>query len=234
MEDNRGLSVLTPYITSSILYGYGGKTEDSIDYDMLTTFGQTILAYRISKISCQVKSGDYVQGVKIFGKNRNSGEEILMLNSYSNSNNNYVRQEMELDETEHIDKVRYWKSKESLRVIGFEIITNKKAQKFGYGADGSSITFKELKKGNQIVIGFDFVGSEKSGITGIGCYYLNLKEYYIVQYSGVLYLKLKMKDEDFKKKAEKIAEGDPSTSVLCKICDLPGNLFFGVLNFAFD
>lgn len=224
-------------VFSSLLYGTSGKTLNSQNYDMTSNFGKKILDYNISKIICFVTSKN-IKSVKILGTERNTGvtKTLLLANFSDQDEKTLTKQEMDLNEIEHIENIRYWREDKPPRVItGFEISTNRKIKKFGYGDDGSSMPFKELADKKQIVVGFGFSGDQNNGITAIGCYYLNNKEYTILIYSGILYLKIKMKkNEEFKKQAKEKSKSDPKMEVLYKVCELPDNEFFGIIKYAFD
>ena len=55
----------------------------------------------------------------------------------------------------------------------------------------------------------------------------------MILYSGVLYLRIKLKDEKFRKEIEnKINTIDKSFKALFKMCLLPNILFYGVLKYS--
>ena len=66
----------------------------------------------------------------------------------------------------------------------------------------------------------------------MGCYYLNRKFFSLILYSGLLYLRIKLKDEKFKNEIKnKLNELDITDRALYYTCLLPSNQFFGIIKY---
>lgn len=218
-----------PVISSTILYGKSSKELKSEDLDMAKEVDYKILDYRISQITAELKTNEGIQGIAIKVCNRNTGEEKTLINRKGQG----TPMDYKFGENEHIIDVKVWSK--NRKFTGFEIITNKGNKKFGIGAEGESMQISDLADGKKIVVGFCFAYSPENGITGMSCYYLDKKEYTIKLYSGMLFLKLKIKDQAFKEETERnLGNLDSEMNVVYKICSLPNNQFFGVMKYAFD
>ena len=67
----------------------------------------------------------------------------------------------------------------------------------------------------------------------IGCYYCNRKKFATILYSGILYLRIKLKNENFKNEIQKrLNDMDFSDRALYYTCLLPNKQFFGILKYA--
>ena len=66
--------------------------------------------------------------------------------------------------------------KTNKRLIGFEVIINKKrTNKFRYGDDATLEKIDELEIGDKVVVGFGFHANNKLGVTALFCYYIGKK-----------------------------------------------------------
>ena len=69
--------------------------------------------------------------------------------------------------------------------------------------------------------------------SSIGCYYLNKTFFSLILYSGILYLRIRLKDEKFKNEIEKkLDKLDKPYVALFKMCLLPNIQFYGVLKYS--
>ena len=188
-----------------------------------------LLSYYISKIKVELKSNQYITGIYVTFTNRTDNTKLDVINIPSKKKTN-LEQDFSLDSTEFISDVRVWVKE---RLTGFEITTNKgKTQKFGYGEDDSLVRIPELIGGDQVIVGFEVCADEKDGMTGMACYYLSKNKYSTVLHTGLIYLKIKLKDEEFKKKIEKkVANLSDEYKTLFHACLLPDNTFFEVMKY---
>lgn len=211
---------------------YGTSNTQTKYYDIRDFVGNKMLDYCISKIICPLKSNEYILGIKVIGKSRSDGSEKILLDT--GVKDDKTNQEFVLDPVENIVNMNV--RIKDRRLIGFEVITNRgRTNKFGYGEVETKVDILDLVNGKQILVGFGVAAGADIGVAGIYCYFLDKKEYSIVLHTGALYLKLKMKDKDFKEKAGQNAPKDnKELYTLYKVCALPDNQFFGVMKYAFD
>ena len=67
----------------------------------------------------------------------------------------------------------------------------------------------------------------------MGCYYLDRKVFTLILYSGLFSLRIKLKDEKYKKEIDnKLKDMDYSDKALYYICLLPINQFNEIMKFA--
>ena len=117
------------------------------------------------------------------------------------------------------------------RLLGFEITTNKGTiKKFGYGEDNCLIKIPELENKDQVVVGFEFCADDKEGVTGLSCFYLSKNRFSTVLHTGIIYLRVKLKNKDFRKKIEGKLKGfSTKMKTLYQACLLPDYQFFEVM-----
>ena len=90
------------------------------------------------------------------------------------------------------------------RLTGFEITTNEGSiKKFRFDENETLVKIPELENKDKVVVGFEFCADDKDGVTGLSCYYLNRSKYSMVLHTRLIYLKVKLKNDEFKQKAEK-------------------------------
>ena len=215
-------------INSTIIFGR--VDENSKYYDVRDEVGRKILDYRLIKIRCQLKSNDSIYGIQFIYRNINTSQEFTLINVEPNDPD-LIDQEMELSLEQIID-LRAWVS-ETIKLIGFEITTNRgKSQKFGYGNDEELRMCPEFENKDQAVIGFGVIADEKHGVTGLYAYYLRRKTYAFYLYSGMFCLRIKIRNEENKKKIEsKIKDMDEIYKILFNVCSLPDNQFFNIVKY---
>ena len=222
-EDSHSLTIISTC-------NYGLVSEKSKHYSFTDTIKETILEYRISKIKCQLKSNQYISGIQITCINRNDLKELKIIDVQPNSGYD-IEQECEIDSLEHIEDMRVWLKE---RLTGFEITTSKKKVKmFGYDNGEDAIKVPDLENRDNVVVGFGLYASDTEGVTSIYGYFVNAKKYCLSIYSGIFYLKMKLKDEHFKKKTiEKLPNMEEKLQILYRVCSLPDSTFFGIVKFA--
>ena len=208
---------------------YGLITEKSLLLDDLLVFNEFLICYRLHRIRCWQNKQLGLIGVQLFYKDRVTNEEIISLNKSKNTESTLV--EFNLDSLEYITGLTIYKTD---LLNGFSIITNKKRQKlFGYDIGEKIIPEAFEEEGKNVILGFFFTFEPNFVISSVGCYYLNRIFFSMILYSGVLYLRIKLKDEKFRKEIEnKINTIDKSFKALFKMCLLPNILFYGVLKYS--
>ena len=208
---------------------YGLITEKSIILDDYNIFREFLIGYRLHKIKCWIEKNNGIVGIQLCYKDRETNEEIISIDK--NKQEEFISQEFILDSLEVITQLIIWK-KDSLK--GFEVNTNKKRiKRFGYD-EGERIIPEEFEEKNiNIILGFFFTYEPNIGISSIGCYYCNRKKFATILYSGILYLRIKLKNENFKNETQKrLNDMDFSDRALYYTCLLPNKQFFGILKYA--
>ena len=189
-----------------------------------------ILNYKIHKIICKNVSNKYIASLKIIYKNRNTGEEITLLDTPCDDNELVELDPFELDELEEIISVRIW-CEPNKRLTGFEVKTNKgRTRQFGYGDDTTLEKIDELEVGDKVVVGFGVYAGKELGVTALFCYYIGKKLHAIALSSGMLYLRTKIKNKSLISNVSK--EEDEKMYTLRRVCDLSDVLFFEIAKFA--
>ena len=208
---------------------YGLITEKSLLLDDLLVFNEFLICYRLHRIRCWQNKQLGLIGIQLFYKDRVTNEEIISLNKSKNTESTLV--EFNLDSLEYITGLTIYKTD---LLNGFSIITNKKREKlFGYDIGEKIIPEAFEEEGKNVILGFFFTFEPNFVISSVGCYYLNRIFFSMILYSGVLYLRIKLKDEKFRKEIEnKINTIDKSFKALFKMCLLPNILFYGVLKYS--
>ena len=216
-------------LDSTCNYGFDG--ENSKIYDVNDEAGESILNYKIKKIICQIKSNEGIYGIQFIYRNINDGKEKTLIN-VKQKGLDLIEQEMTFGVEEIVD-LRTWVSKDS-KLIGFEITTNKgRSQKFGYGKDEDLRKIPEFENNENNIVGFCVSADDKNGVTSLFAYYLNKRTYDFHIYSGIFSLRIKIRDEKFKKIIEnKLPTMNEKNKILYKICCLPDNQFFHVIKYA--
>ena len=207
---------------------YGLITENSILLDDLLIFNEFLISYRIHKIRCWQNKQLGIIGIQLYYKDRDTNEEIISINKVKNADSTLI--EFNLNPLEYITGLTIYKTD---LLNGFSIITNKKREKlFGYDIGEQIIPESFEEEGKNVILGFFFTFEQNLVISSIGCYYLNRIFFSLILYSGILYLRIKLKDEGFRKEIEnKLDKLDKPYIALYKICLLPNIQFYGVLKY---
>ena len=207
---------------------YGLITENSILLDDLQIFKEFLISYRIHRIRCWQNKQLGIIGIQLYYKDRDTNEEIISINKVKNADSTLI--EFNLNPLEYITGLTIYKTD---LLNGFSIITNKKREKlFGYDIGEQIIPESFEEEGKNVILGFFFTFEQNLVISSIGCYYLNRIFFSLILYSGILYLRIKLKDEGFRKEIEnKLDKLEIPDIALYKICLLPNIQFYGVLKY---
>ena len=225
-------------IEPTFIYGFTG--EDSKVYDMEDILGKNLLDYKISKIKCFVKSNKSIYGIQFIYRNIFIYEEKAFIDVKSKEKD-LIEQEMDLS-NEDIKDLRVWLDQD-IKLLGFEVITNKnRIQKFGYGDGEEQLrTISDLKEGDKVIVGFGCYADDKDGVTAIYGYYVNRKKYnyhrkyFAAIYSGILSLRVKIKDPKYKEKIErKVEKMDVRNKILFRVAQLPDYQFYNILKYSIE
>ena len=207
---------------------YGLITEKSITLDDISIFGYYLISYRVHTIRCWQNKQLGIIGIQLHYKDRDTNEDIISVNKVKNDKSTLV--EFILDPLEFIIGLTIYKSD---LLNGFSIKTNKKREKlFGYDL-GDKIIPEEFEEDKNVILGFFFTFEPNMRASSIGCYYLNKTFFSLILYSGILYLRIRLKDEKFKNEIEKkLDKLDKPYVALFKMCLLPNIQFYGVLKYS--
>ena len=112
--------------------------------------------------------------------------------------------------------------------------TNKKREKlFGYDIGDQIVPEAFEDEGKNVILGFFFTFEPNMRTSSIGCYYLNKTFFSLILYSGILYLRIRLKDEKFRNEIEKkLDKLDKTYVALFRMCLLPNMQFYGVLKYS--
>ena len=207
---------------------YGLITEKSITLDDISIFGYYLISYRVHSIRCWQNKQLGIIGIQLHYKDRDTNQDIISVNKVKNDKSTLV--EFILDPLEFIIGLTIYKSD---LLNGFSIKTNKKREKlFGYDL-GDKIIPEEFEEDKNVILGFFFTFEPNMRASSIGCYYLNKTFFSLILYSGILYLRIRLKDEKFKNEIEKkLDKLDKPYVALFKMCLLPNIQFYGVLKYS--
>ena len=212
---------------------FGTVEENSKYYDIRDEVGKKIIDYRLIKIKCQLKSNDSIKGIQFIYRNIITSQEVALINVKSKELN-LIEQEMDFKMEEIVD-LRVWiKDEQIFKLIGFEITTSKgRNKKFGYGDDEQLRKCPDFMNKDRAIIGFGVAADDENGVTALYAYYLNKRTYALHLYSGVISLRIKIKDEEFRKKIKaKLPSMSEKNNILFRVCDLPDNQFFNIIKYA--
>lgn len=85
---------------------------------------------------------------------------------------------------------------------------------------------------DKIIVGFGVCNS-KEGISSIYCYFSSKRDYVFHLYTGLLSLRIKLKDSKFKEETDKkLPKMNDKNKLLYRICSLPDNLYFNIIKYA--
>ena len=172
-----------------------------------------------------------ISGLEIYYKDRITSQEVKTIDAKKKECGDEEEQEFTLESNEMINKAIIWKND---ALLGFEIKTNKgREQKFGWCGEGIDVKFDEFD-GNNYVCGFFCGFDKKDGVTSLGFYYINKRNFYLLLYFGIICLRIKLRKEEFKNKIdEKVNRMSYSDKALYKACILPNNQFHEIFKYIF-
>ena len=207
---------------------YGFITEKSICLDDLSRFGEFLICYRLSIIRCWQNKQLGIIGVQLHYRDRDTNDEVISMNKIKNTESTLV--EFNLDPLEFIVGLTVWKSD---YLNGFSVTTNKNRQQlFGYDIGDKIAPEAFEQEGKNVILGFFFTFEPNIVVSSVGCYYLNRIFFSLILYSGILYLRIKLRDEKFRSDVENLLDNlDKSYVALFRMCLLPIKQFYGVLKY---
>ena len=224
------------YITIENTSNFGLIKENLQRFDEQKILGKYLLNYKLQKIRCFYEKNVGICGLQISYVERMTSQEVKTIDIGKKiKNDNIVEQEITLESNEMINKISIWLC-EQFR--GFEVVTNKnKKQKFGWCEENNEcrkIDLDEFYLNNNLLVGFFGSFHKVEGILSMGFYFVKEKSFYLFSYDGLFRLRVKLKNEDFKKKIyDNFSNLKFSDKALCKACCLPDNQFFGIIKYIF-
>ena len=224
------------YITIENTSNFGLIKENLQTFDERKILGKYLLNYKLQKIRCFYEKNVGICGLQISYVERMTSQEVKTIDiGKKNKNDNIVEQEITLESNEMINKISIWLW-EQFR--GFEVVTNKnKKQKFGWCEENREcrkIDLDEFYLNNNFLVGFYGSFHKVEGILSMGFYFVKEKLFYLFSYDGLFRLRVKLKNEEFKKKIfDNFNNLKFSDKALCKACCLPDNQFFGIIKYIF-
>lgn len=196
-------------------------------------FLQHFLNYKLQKIKIWYgNKGDktVIGGIQTFYKNKFTGE---IKTSGENKGTEGIENvdELEINSNEFIIK-QFIRFDTEIVQLGYE--TNK-GNKILVGTDsvGEDMTnaLSDINDGNHIIVTIH--GNYRNCLEGIGCGFINKKEYILSLYIGYFQLRYKIKkNEEFKKQYDELYHKlDNSNKALLKTVTLPDTIFNCIMGF---
>ena len=224
---NIDLELIKIYNTSN----YGLIKENTLFYDDQRILDKYILNFKLYRIRCWSVVNVGISGLEIYYKDRITSKEVKTIDAKKKEGGDEEEQEFILESNEMINQAIIWKND---ALLGFEIKTNKgREQKFGWCGEGKDVKFDEFD-GNNYICGFFCGFHKKDGVISLGFYYINKRNFYLLLYFGIIYLRIKLRKEEFKNKIdEKVNQMSYSDKTLYKTCALPNNQFHEIFKYIF-
>ena len=215
-----------------ISWNYGTVSDDSTHFNTYDKLGDILLDYKLIKIKCQLISNKSISGIQFIYRNINNGKEVALIDIKS-SEKDLIEQEMVLNNENIIDLKVFLRE---VKLVGFEVTTNRNhSKKFGYGNDEELIKISDLENLDNVVVGFGVCYGKELGVSSLYFYYMKRLDYVLQIYSGVLSLKVKLKEKDFRQKVEeKLSKMSEKNKLFYRICSLPDNLYFGIIKYSLE
>ena len=181
---------------------------------------------RLSKIIIFKGENNSILGIKSFYSNTQK-EEISGEEGYDNSNNILEKIIFEIPANDYLCNINIWIGDEYITKIKFG--TNKgKEIIVGEGGEDKKISCLNNNKENIILV---INGGYKEQLKFLNCKYININDYF-GNVNGYFELKMKLKDEKFRKiinsKIEMFKDND---KILLSACLLPDSCFNIVMSF---
>ena len=224
-EDHKSLPI-------NLSLTYGTIYDDSTFFDPYNNLGDKLLDDKLIKIQCQLIPNKSIAGIQFIYRNINDGQEIALIDIKS-SEKDLIEQEMVLNNENIIDLKVFLRE---VKLVGFEVTTNRNhSKKFGYGNDEELIKISDLENLDNVVVGFGVCYGKELGVSSLYFYYMKRLDYVLQIYSGVLSLKVKLKEKDFRQKVEeKLSKMSEKNKLFYRICSLPDNLYFGIIKYSLE
>ena len=209
-----------------------GQAKNQNYLDMKNILGNKLLDHRIKKIRCQIKD-NYIYGIQFYYRNINDGSTKAFIDVTSNKSD-LTEQEFDIN-NEAITEMRTWLN-DDIILIGFEVKTDKgRIFKFGYGNEEQLRKISDFEKNERVIVGFGIYTDGENGITAIYGQYIDKKKYTSMIYGGILSLKLKLKDPNYKEKMDKkVDKMGEKNRLLYRICQMPNNPFFNIIKYSIE
>ncbi len=208
---------------------YPDSTKVFNDKDFLKNY----INFKLQKIKIWYgNKGDktVIGGIQTFYKNKKTGEIVT---SGENKGTEGIENvdEFEINSNEFVIK-QFIRFDSEIVELGYE--TNK-GNKILVGSDsvGEDMTncLSDLNDGNHIIVTIH--GNYRNCLEGIGCGYINKKEYFMNLYIGYFQLRYKLKkNEEYKKKYNELYNKlDTSNKALLRTATLPDTIFNCIIGF---
>ena len=175
---------------------YGLITNDCLTLDDKYTFNNSLILVELYKIVCFISKNKNIIGIKTVFRDRvKKDNDIEYQSIYIKLDNNCLEQEFIFKNNESIINITIWKEEV---INGFEIITNQN-RTFLFGLNsGTKIMLNEFSSNINKVIGFFAKFDLRIGLSALGLYYISSREHIILLYSGLFYLRAKLKNEKYR------------------------------------
>ena len=210
---------------------FGLINSDSKSYDDIDYFGNSLILLEMNKINCFVKGSIGIIGIRLSYKYRDNKDNEKEYTSIDiKTSEDCFEQEFIFKPKEKINNIIIFRKN---YMQGFEITTNlKRSYRFGLD-NGEKIMLNEFSSGKNIVVGFYTKFDYKIGITAIGFYYINSKQYSLFLSMGLFLLRSKLKNQKYYDSIKKI-NLDYENKAILETCLLPKNCFLSIMKFLID
>ena len=209
---------------------YGLITNDCLTLDDKYTFNNSLILVELYKIVCFISKNKNIIGIKTVFRDRvKKDNDIEYQSIYIKLDNNCLEQEFIFKNNESIINITIWKEEV---INGFEIITNQN-RTFLFGLNsGTKIMLNEFSSNINKVIGFFAKFDLRIGLSALGLYYISSREHIILLYSGLFYLRAKLKNEKYRNSIiDEESKLDFANQTILNLCLLPKNLFVNILKY---
>lgn len=205
-------------------------------YDFTKDIGMGIFDYHLHKIVYSLNDKQQIQSLKTIYKNRNDGTLKTLLDTTNSHINGEKEEEIVFQDFEDIVQIFFYVQDDKInaRLVAICIETNLGNIKYiGNQDNGQLLRDFDLDTKENIVLGFGVNANQHYGVSSMFCYIMNKNKYGIIEYSGLLQLRAKIKkDKDFKtKNDEKRASLTDKQNLLLNIADLPDTAFFPIAGY---
>ena len=209
---------------------YGLITNDCLTLDDKYTFNNSLILVELYKIVCFISKNKNIIGIKTVFRDRvKKDNDIEYQSIYIKLDNNCLEQEFIFKNNESIINITIWKEEV---INGFEIITNQN-RTFLFGLNsGTKIMLNEFSSNINKVVGFFAKFDLRIGLSALGLYYISSREHIILLYSGLFYLRAKLKNEKYRNSIiDEESKLDFTNQTILNLCLLPKNLFCNIIKY---